>query len=1152
MDCRECGTENTAGHQFCSSCGERLSDACRVCGTEPAPGARFCHNCGSPLGADDHGPDEDAPPIERRLVTVLFCDLVGFTAASERRDAEEMRNLLSRYFETARGIIDRFGGLVEKYIGDAVMAVWGARIANEDDAERAVRAGLELRDAVAKLAAEDGEPGLQVRIGVLTGEAVVGSGGNESTGMVVGDLVNTAARLQSVAHPGSVFVGRSTYLAAQRAVAFEPAGLHEVKGKEAPLAAYEALRVVAARRGRERVAGLDPPFVGRHDELQLLKDLAAGVERDQRARLVTVIGDVGIGKTRLAWELRKYLDGLAAPVQWHQGHSTPYGSQGVVHRAISDLIRSVIGVDDETPPEEVAAAVDAAMDAAVEMAMDQRSAHVDEQLRMRPWLEALLGLAPAPEGDRADLDGAIRNFLRYVAAQGATALVFEDLQWAGEGLLTLVEQLPRWMPDAPLLVIALARPELLRSRSHWGTGSRAVTIRLDPMTDHEMRALVTGMLGEVDDGFAAALTARAAGIPLYAVELVRSLMAQGLIETDDGHSRAAVDLRDVAIPETLQSLVGSRIDRLGRTEGSLLQDAAILGPQFTLDGLAAISAKPADEITPSLARLAAAELVEPLRHGSSPEHTAYAFLQELVREVALGRMRRDLRRSRHLAAAEYHADMDSPDAAAVAADHYLSALAFEPDVDAADEIRSRAAEVLTASLERAADLYAHEEVLTLGTRLLDLGLDPSQQAAINEELTTAAGSIDRYEDAERYALAALTVYRDRGGGVDSRRVIGVLAENYMAMSQPERAVEILHEALEPHDDLAAEPGLAALGAIMAKVMLMRLDLPAALHTADITLAASERLGLLPVTVDALVTKASSFGIMGRQIESRLLFEGALAIAERHDLTSVAMRAYINMAASSPGLDVADEATQRALQLGRRTGNLPFLSFALTNRASTLLAALDHDGFAELVADPQWAVPAAPTRLQMLLLEAYAAGLRGNAAAAQRLLQAIEDERGDREIPSLKPGLAIAASLAGDRSALPGLIAGRAGTPLDDRVDDNVLRAAFIAASPEELARLLEGASPAVLESADSLAGVAARMLAARDGDAASLAQVEARLGTFRATQRRIDEVVSTIGLSRLLSAGTPAQVRITRQAQQRIERYGVPGLLPLLDPDTHE
>ncbi len=415
-------------------------------------------------------------------------------------------------------------------------------------------------------------------------------------------------------------------------------------------------------------------------------------------------------------------------------------------------------------------------------------------------------------------------------------------------------------------------------------------------------------------------------------------------------------------------------------------------------------------------------------------------------------------------------------------------------------------------------------------------------------MTTAAGSIGRYEDAERYALAALAVYHERGSHVDARRVIGVLAENYLGMSQPERAVDILNQALEPHDDLAAEPGLAALGAIMAKIELMRLDLPAALRTADITLAASERLGLLSVTVDALVTKASSFGILGRQIESRLLFEGALAIAERHDLTSVAMRAYINMAASSPGFDVADEATRRALQLGRRTGNLPFLSFALTNRASTLLATLDHDGFAELVADPLWAAPAAPTRLQMLLLEAYAAGLRGNAAAARRLLQAIEDERGDREIALLEPGLAVAASLAGDRSALPALIARRAGTPLDDRVDDNLLRVAFIAASPEELARLLEGAPPAVLESDDSLAALAARMLAARDGDAAALAQVEARLSTFRATQRRIDEVVSTIGLSRLLPAGSPAQMRMEHQAQQRIERYGVPGLLGFLDP----
>ncbi len=313
MVCSNCGTENAPGAKFCNQCATRLASGCPSCGTVNAANARFCSECGTPLPASAQQPPArpprrattaPAPVAERRLVTVLFADLVGFTTLAEGRDAEETRELLSRYFDVARDVIGRYGGTVEKFIGDAVMAVWGAPVAHEDDAERAVRAGLELVDAVRALG-----PSIQARAGVLTGEAVITLGA-VGQGMVAGDLVNTASRLQSVAAPGTVLVGEATHRAASAAIVFEEAGDQVLKGKAAPVPAWCALRVVAERGGRRRSDTLEAPFVGRADELRLLKDLFHATSRERRARLVSVVGPAGIGKTRLAWEFLKYVDGL--------------------------------------------------------------------------------------------------------------------------------------------------------------------------------------------------------------------------------------------------------------------------------------------------------------------------------------------------------------------------------------------------------------------------------------------------------------------------------------------------------------------------------------------------------------------------------------------------------------------------------------------------------------------------------------------------------------------------------------------------------------------------------------------------------------------------------------------------------------------------
>src|SRR5450759_1740756 len=453
--CANCGTENEAGRKFCKECAAPLALVCSSCGAANSTDAKFCGDCAAPLlaGASLSASaaarpgllnTSAAPVTERRLVSILFADLVGFTTLAEGRDAEDTRELLAAYFETARGVIERYGGTVEKFIGDAVMAVWGAPTAHEDDAERAVRAALELVDAVAGLRGRTGVADLAARAGVLTGEAAVTLGA-QGQGLVAGDLVNTAARLQGVAAPGTVLVGEATEQATRDAIAFEPACEHVVKGKAVPVAAWRAMRIVAGRRGVGRADRLEAPFVGRATELRVLKDALAATGAERRARSVAITGQAGIGKGRLAWELEKYVDGLVEPVYLHRGRSPAYG-EGIAYWALGEMVRSRAGLLETDSPGAAAAKLSATVEAYVVDPEDRRW--------IEPHLRVLLGLEGPSGGDRNEQFGAWRRFFEAVAARGTTVLVFEDLQWADDGLLDFIDSLFEWARSQPILVIA--------------------------------------------------------------------------------------------------------------------------------------------------------------------------------------------------------------------------------------------------------------------------------------------------------------------------------------------------------------------------------------------------------------------------------------------------------------------------------------------------------------------------------------------------------------------------------------------------------------------------------------------------------------------------------------------------------------------------
>ena len=349
MHCPACGGDTPEAKRYSANCGTSLVALCVSCGAALLAGKSFCADCGTPVATlpsvptpvEGSQPPAGRGPTELRLVSVLFCDLVGFTPLSEARDPEEVRELLTGYFDLARGIVARYGGVVEKFIGDAVMAVWGVPQAQEDDAERAVRAGLELVSAVATYGYELAHFELAARVGVVTGQAATTETPEE--GFVVGDRVNTAARIQAVAPPGCCYVDESTRRATDAAIVYDDAGVHELKGKSEPVQLFQAVRVVAGVGGALKSEGLEAPFVGRDRELRLVKDLFHASAEESRAHLVSVTGIAGIGKSRLAWEFYKYMDGLSDCSCWHRGRCLSYG-EGVAYWALAEMVRGRAGI----------------------------------------------------------------------------------------------------------------------------------------------------------------------------------------------------------------------------------------------------------------------------------------------------------------------------------------------------------------------------------------------------------------------------------------------------------------------------------------------------------------------------------------------------------------------------------------------------------------------------------------------------------------------------------------------------------------------------------------------------------------------------------------------------------------------------------------
>ena len=997
--CSNCGAENRAEAGFCSSCGSALERLCPN-GHPVAAEARFCDRCGASLEAAPAAaaasvrPPREAPVAERRLVSVLFVDLVGFTALTESRDAEETRDLLSRYFELSRTLIARYGGTVEKFIGDAVMAVWGTPAATESDAERGVRAALDLVGSIPEL-----DPALKARAGVLTGEAAVTIGA-EGEGMVAGDLVNTASRIQSAAEPGTVLVGEVTRRATEQAIVYESAGEQELKGKAEPVTLWRALRVVSGVGGTLKSAGLEAPFVGRERELKLIKELFHGCAAERRAHLVSVTGIAGIGKSRLAWEFYKYFDGIVEQVYWHRGRCLAYG-EGVAYWALADMVRMRCRIAEDEQPESARQKLRATLE---EHLLDP-----EERAFVEPRLAHLLGLEEAAAGDRQDLFAAWRLFFERLADVYPTVLAFEDLQWADTSLLDFVEYLLEWSRDYPLYVITLARPELQERRPGWGAGQRNFTsLYLEPLSQGAMEALLEGLVPGLPEQLRGQILARAQGVPLYAVETVRMLLDRGLLAQEGPVYKATGEIETLEVPETLHALIAARLDGVSGEERRLLQDGAVLGKTFTVRALAALSGQPADELEPLLSGLVRKEVLGVQSDPRSPERGQYGFLQDLVRHVAYETLSKRERKTRHLVAAEHLQSVfaDQDEIAEVLASHYLAAFEAAPEAEEAPAVRAKAGEMLARAGERAGSLGAPDEGQRYYEQAAALADAPLLQAALLEQAGRLAVKANRSLEARERLERALALYTEAGDERAAARASAALADVEFEEGRLEEAAARLEQAVAQLEQGTPSGELAAALAQLGRMHALGGHGEAAAAPLERALTLAERLQLPEVFVEALNSKAVMVLTQGRLAEARILLEAAAARAHAEQLYASALRAENNLGTVLEASDryaEALEVMEGALALARRRGDRRWESILHTGGIAELCMLGRWEEALAIAAEEEPQVASEAVRGQLLPI-ALIHCERGELEPARALLSSAEALR-DSDNPQTRASYA---------------------------------------------------------------------------------------------------------------------------------------------------
>ncbi len=676
-------------------------------------------------------------------MTVLFADLVGFTARAETLDPEDVDAVLRPYHERLRAELERWGGTVEKFIGDAVVAVFGAPTAREDDPERAVRAALAIRDWATE------EDDLEVRIAVNTGEALVSLDARPSAGegIVTGDVVNTASRLQGAAPVNGILVGEQTQRATRDVIEYREAEPVEAKGKRAPVAVWEAVNA-RSRFGVDVRQHGGAPLVGRTRELDALTSTLDRVRDEREPQLVTVVGVPGIGKSRLVWELFEHVSRGDELTYWRQGRSLPFG-EGVSFWAVAEMVKAQAGILEDDAEEVVAQKLDSAVREVVDEDVDWVIA------RLRP----LVGGEPDRSSSRDESFTAWRTLFEGLAERRPLVLVFEDLHWADDGLLDFVDHLADWSSGVPMLVLCTSRPELLERRPGWGGGKRnALTLNVSPLTNEDSAKLLALVLNRavLPAETQQTLLERASGNPLYAEQFARLYEERGAV--------------DAALPESVHGVIAARLDGLPADEKSLLQDAAVMGKVFWSGSL---EARPGAR--DGLHALERKEFIRRERRSSVAGEEEFAFRHVLVRDVAYGQIPRAERAAKHIRAGSWIEGLGRPqDHSELLAGHYVAVLGLDPDgVLLSGDVRERAVRALGAAAERAhglnnfagATAYARTALELAGddgpgrARLLfQLGkAEVSAAGGGHEILLEAASAFEASGDAESAAESRVLV-----------------------------------------------------------------------------------------------------------------------------------------------------------------------------------------------------------------------------------------------------------------------------------------------------------------------------------------------------------------------------------------------------------
>ncbi len=933
MECSACGTQNPDGARFCMSCGKGLANVCPGCGTENPPGAKFCIECGTALTGATPSPaapvaaaDADARPEERRKATVLFADLSGYTAVAERMDPEALKSMVDRALRRLGEEVTRFGGTVDKFIGDNVMAVFGAPVAHEDDPERAVRAGLAMQDAMDEVNERIAGVDFALRVGINSGEVLAGKMGDGYT--VIGDAVNVAARLQSAARPGTVTVGEATHRLTRSSIEYTELEPLDLKGKTEPVPAWEAVRVAVAGKGLMRAS---TPLVGRDDEAQLLSAMFDRVTREKRAHLVTVMGQAGVGKSRLLRELANEVTKREGSPLMRVGHCPAYGS-GLAYWALGEIVRDQFGITDTDDSDVAFGRLRGGFekllgDQCIE-GEDDSPERLAATLARPLGIEVPEGIADGTDADdpqqvRARLFSAVRTLVEAAGRERPVVFAIEDIHWADEGMLDLIEYLARWV-RGPVLMVCLARDELLDRRPGWGGGRRnATTIALEPLEPTGARELVQALLPEgaetIEDALVAQVAERSGGNPLFAEEMVNRILEEGVSG-------------EATLPETVHAVLAARLDALDPKERTLLQSASVVGQTFW-EGSVGSGGSSQDV----LGSLADKDLIVATTGSRLTGEREYAFKHVLIRDVAYSTLPKTVRARKHAEVASFIEDRaaDRTEAViAMVADHLARAAAIGEDAglesSELDVVRTRAHQALETAGDVAAGLYSNQEALTHYKAALRLdGEDdcdhPDARARIAEKYGDVALRLGRVDKAVDLWQRCLDYHRgeedlERVG--DLHRKIGAglwnKGDREGSISHYQRGIDLLKDG-------------------PPCIELVRLYEEAAslyMHTGDNMLAiyASEKALRLAERLEEAAAASRAHGIFGRVFgrigdteRARENLERSVELARSSD-PSEAIRALLALGyhfeVSEADYDAATEAYAEALAIAEEIGDLP--------------------------------------------------------------------------------------------------------------------------------------------------------------------------------------------------------------------------------------